>query len=52
MNWDAIGAVGDMVGALAVIVTLAYLALQIRASTRESAANQSSITGRDVSDLS
>jgi hypothetical protein len=51
MNWDAIGAVGEMVGALAVVVTLAYLALQIRASTKESAANQWSITGRDGSEL-
>jgi hypothetical protein len=28
MNWDAIGAVEEMIGALAVVVTLAYLALQ------------------------
>jgi len=32
MNWDAISAVGESVGALAVIVTLAYLALQVRVS--------------------
>jgi hypothetical protein len=30
MNWDAIGAIGETVGALAVILTLAYLAVQIR----------------------
>jgi len=47
MDWDAIGAIGEMAGALAVVVTLTYLALQIRASTEESAANQWSITGRD-----
>ena len=34
MNWDAIGAVGEIVGALAVVVTLAYLAVQIRQNTR------------------
>jgi len=51
MGWDAIGAIGEMIGALAVVVTLAYLSLQIRASTRESSANQWSITGRDGSDL-
>lgn len=34
MNWDAIGAVGEILGALGVIVTLAYLAIQVRASTR------------------
>ena len=30
MNWDALGAVGELVGAIAVVVTLAYLAFQIR----------------------
>jgi len=30
MNWDAIGAVGEVVGALAVVVSLIYLAGQIR----------------------
>jgi hypothetical protein len=33
MNWDAIGAIGEVVGALGVIVTLAYLAIQIRQNT-------------------
>jgi hypothetical protein len=32
MNWDAIGAVGEWVGAIAVVVTLAYLVRQIRDS--------------------
>jgi hypothetical protein len=32
INWDAIGAVGEVVGAAGVIATLAYLALQIRHS--------------------
>ncbi len=30
MNWDAIGAIGEIVGALAVLATLIYLAVQIR----------------------
>ena len=30
MNWEAIGAVGEVLGAVGVIITLAYLALQIR----------------------
>lgn len=34
MNWDAIGAIGEIVGATAVVLTLAYLAIQIR-QTRE-----------------
>jgi len=42
MNWDAIGAVGEMIGSLAVVATLVYLAVQIRASAVESEATQSS----------
>ena len=30
MNWDALGAVGEIVGAVGVVATLAYLAVQIR----------------------
>ncbi len=33
MNWDAIGAVGEILGALVVVVTLGYLAIQIRQNT-------------------
>jgi hypothetical protein len=36
MNWDAIGAVGEIFGAIGVIITLAYLASQIRQNTRAS----------------
>ncbi len=35
MNWDAIGAVGEVVGALAVVASLVFLALQIRAQNRD-----------------
>lgn len=34
MNWDAVGAIGEIIGALAVFVTLAYLAVQIRQNTK------------------
>ena len=34
MNWDAIGAVGEIIGAAAVVLTLFYLAVQIRQSNR------------------
>ena len=34
MNWEALGAVGDIVGAVGVIVTLLYLAVQLRQNTR------------------
>ena len=33
MNWEMIGSISEVVGALGVIITLAYLATQIRAST-------------------
>jgi hypothetical protein len=34
MNWEAIGAVGEILGAIGVIATLGYLAIQIRQSTK------------------
>ena len=34
MDWDALGAISETVGAIAVVVTLAYLAVQIRQNTR------------------
>lgn len=36
MNWDSISAIGEVVGALGVILSLIYLARQIRAQNRES----------------
>jgi len=30
VNWDAIGAIGEIVGAVAVLITLLYLAIQVR----------------------
>jgi len=30
VNWDAIGAIGEIVGAAAVVVTLLYLGIQTR----------------------
>jgi hypothetical protein len=38
MNWDAVGAIGEIVGALAVVISLVYLASQIRTQNRESRA--------------
>ena len=34
MNWDAIGAIGELVGALVVLITLIYLAMQVRESNK------------------
>ena len=38
MNWEAIAATGEIIGALAVLVTLIYLAVQIRQNTATAAA--------------
>ena len=35
MDWSAVAAVGELVGALAVVVSLVYLAAQIRQNTRQ-----------------
>ena len=35
MNWDAIGAIGNIIGAFAVVVSLIYLAIQIRTQNKQ-----------------
>jgi len=46
MNWDAIGAVGEVLGALAVVISLGYVAIQIRQNTEtaRSASAQNLVT--------
>lgn len=34
MNWEAISAIGEIIGALGVVISLVYLAIQIRHNTR------------------
>ena len=34
MNWDAIGAIGEILGAIAVVLTLGYLAMQVRQTNK------------------
>lgn len=34
MNWEAIGAAGEVVGAIAVVVSLVYLAVQLRVNSK------------------
>ena len=34
MNWDAIGAIGEVCGAIAVVITLVYLSRQLRENTK------------------
>jgi hypothetical protein len=35
VNWEAISAIGQLVGALAVVISLIYLATEVRRNTRE-----------------
>jgi len=35
MNWEAVGAISEAIGVVAILISLAYLAVQIRQSTRE-----------------
>jgi hypothetical protein len=45
VNWEALGAIGDALGALGVIVSLVYLAKQIRVSAAQTEANSKIIRG-------
>ena len=38
MNWDAISAIGEIVGSIAVVITLAYLAVQTRQNSHHTKA--------------
>ena len=42
MNWDAIAAVGETIGAVGVIISLVYLARQISANTKSTAVSATS----------
>ena len=39
MNWDAIGAIAELLGAIGVIASLIYLATQIRQSREQMSQN-------------
>ncbi len=39
MNWDAIGSIGEIIGATAVVLTLLYLSSQIKQSTAATTSN-------------
>ena len=50
MNWEAVGAVAEALGAAGVIVTLAYLAIQVRQNSRllERSAEATRVTADDA----
>jgi heme/copper-type cytochrome/quinol oxidase subunit 1 len=39
MQWEAVSAIGEIIAAIAVVVSLVYLAVQIRQNTKIVAAN-------------
>lgn len=50
MNWDAIGAIGEAIAAFGVIVTLLYLAIQIKEHTKETRLSATRELSRDWAD--
>jgi hypothetical protein len=51
VNWEAIGAVGELVGSLAVVLTLAYLAFQIKQSGKAAISVSTNQTRTAVTDV-
>ena len=51
MNWEAAGAVGEIIGAIAVVATLIFLAIQLRHSTQATQNNAWQDITRILSDL-
>ena len=46
MNWDAVGAIGEIIGAVAVLATLYYLAAQIKMQNRELEKSNKNVTAQ------
>lgn len=51
MDWDAIGAIGEIVGASAVVVTLVYLSVQLQQNTKSARSNAFSAWAASGSDV-
>jgi hypothetical protein len=49
VNWEAIGAISEMIGALAVVISLIYLAFQIRQNTNQLEQNERTSIAASVS---
>ena len=48
MNWDAIGAIAELLGAVGVIASLVYLARQIGESREQMSQNTRAVRGWDL----
>ena len=52
MNWEAIGAIGELIAAVAVVVTLIYLATQIRQNNKLlTSGSRQALVANDVTSL-
>jgi len=51
VNWDAVGAISEAIGAAGVIASLLYLAVQVRAGTRASAIESKLAANRVYTDF-
>ena len=52
MNWEAVGAGAELLGAVAVVVSLLYLATQVRESTRQARRDATRDLAARISDVS
>ena len=52
VNWDAVGAMAELLGALAVVVSLLYVATQVRESTRQARRDATRDLATRISDVS
>jgi len=52
LNWSAVGAIAELVGAIAVIASLLYVAAQVKASTRQARQDAGRDLAARVSDVS
>lgn len=51
INWDAIGAMGELVGAVAVVATLIYLSVQLRQNTRTVRVSSAQAVTEELQDM-
>jgi hypothetical protein len=51
MNWEAIGAVGELLGATVVVITLAYLAMQVKSAKLTAADANRLARAKGVTDM-
>jgi len=51
MNWEAISSIGEIVGAMAVVVTLGYLAVQVKHAKAATADNSRLIRAQGVREM-